>query len=287
MAENLNNKICLITGATSGIGKATALEIAKLGATTILLCRNEKLGNQTAEEIKQKTNNQKIDLFVVDLSSQKEIKEFAEQFKQKYSQLHILINNAGVYLTKRQTTVDNLETTFAVNYLAYFLLTNLLLDVIKKCESARIINVAGSYHTKGKINFDDLQLEKNYNGFTATYQSQLARILFTYELSRQLQATGVTVNCLHPGAIATPMIEKDKDCPKAMKFFYNIGKYFLKSPQKGAETIIYLAVSDEVNNITGKYFVNKEIVLSSPLSYDIALAKQLWDMSLQLIRKNV
>lgn len=287
MAENLNNKTCLITGATSGIGKATALEIAKLGATTILLCRNEKLGNQTAEEIKQKTNNQKLDLFVVDLSSQKKIKEFAQQFKQKYSQLHILINNAGVYLTKRQTTTDNLETTFAVNYLAYFLLTNLLLDVIKKCESARIINVAGSYHTKGKINFDDLQLEKNYNGFTATYQSQLARILFTYELSRQLQATRITVNCLHPGAIATPMIEKDKDCPKAMKIFYNLGKLFLKSPEKGAETIIYLAISDEVNNITGKYFVNKEIVLSSPQSYDIALAKQLWDVSLQFVKKNV
>ena len=209
----MQGKICLVTGASSGIGKATALGLAKMGATVVMVCRDANKGEAALSEIKRNSGSSSVDLLLADLSSQEAIRRLATEYKSKYQQLHVLINNAGVYYTKRHVTVDGLEAMFAVNYLARFLLTNLLLDIIKRSAPARVINVAGAYHAKGKINFDDLQGEKDFDGQRANHQSKLADVLFTYELARRLEGTGVTVNCLHPGMVATDLIDKDKDFP--------------------------------------------------------------------------
>jgi len=277
-------KICMVTGANSGIGKATAMGLAKMGATVVMACRKKEESEAVRVEIQEKSGNDDIDLLIVDLSSQRSVRKLANNFKKKYQQLHVLVNNAGVYFTKRHVTVDGLEMTFAVNYLSRFLLTNLLLDTIKKSAPARVIEVAGAYHTKGAINFDDLQMEQNYDGARANNQSKLANVLFTYELARRLAGTGVTANCLHPGAVATNLLAKDKDLPLRTKFMYKLFKPFFKSPEKGAATTLYLASSPEVRDITGKYFVDKKIRPSSSQSYDVELAKRLWNASLKLAK---
>lgn len=278
----MNGKICLVTGASSGIGKATALGLARMGATVVIVCRDATRGGAALSEIKQKTGHNSIHLLVADLSSQKEIHRLADEYRSRYQHLHVLINNAGVYYTKRHVTVDGLEAMFAVNYLARFLLTNLLLDIIKSSAPARIINVAGAYHAKGKLNFDDLQGEKDFDGQRANHQSKLADVLFTYELARRLKATGVTVNCLHPGMVATDLIDKDKDFPVFFKYLYKLSKPLMKSPAKGAETSIYLASSAEVEGTTSQYFVDKKIAESSPESHDTQLAQRLWGVSAKL-----
>jgi NAD(P)-dependent dehydrogenase (short-subunit alcohol dehydrogenase family) len=280
----MNGKICLVTGANSGIGKATALGLAKIGATVVMVCRDAAKGRAALAEIKQKSGNNSLDLLVADLSSQEAIRRLASEYKSKYHQLHVLVNNAGVYYTKRHVTVDGLEAMFAVNYLARFLLTNLLLDIIKSSAPARVINVAGAYHAKGKITFDDLQGEKDFDGQRANHQSKLADVLFTYELARRLEGTGVTVNCLHPGMVATNLIDKDKDFPVFFKYLYKLSRPLLKSPDKGAETTLYLASSLEVEGITGRYFINKKISPSSPASHDPQLAQRLWAISEKLAK---
>jgi retinol dehydrogenase-14 len=279
---SMQGKICLVTGASSGIGKATALGLAKLGATVVIVCRDSARGEAALSEIKQNSGNNSIDLLIADLSSQEAIRSLANEYKSRYQRLHVLINNAGVYYTKRHVTVDGLEAMFAVNYLARFQLTNLLLDIIKQSAPARIINVAGAYHAKGQINFDDLQGEKDFDGQRANHQSKLADVLFTYELARRLEGTGVTVNCLHPGMVATDLIDKDKDFPMFFKYLYKLSKPLMRSPAKGAETSIYLASSPEVEGVTRQYFINKKIAQSSPASQDVQLAKRLWEVSEKL-----
>ena len=181
----MDGKICLVTGASSGIGKATALGLARMGTTVVMVCRDTNKGQVALAEIRQKSGNNSIDLLVADLSSQAAIRSLASEYRSKYQHLHVLINNAGVYYTKRHVTNDGLEAMFAVNYLAHFLLTNLLLDIIKSSAPARIINVAGAYHAKGRINFDNLQGERDFDGQRANHQSKLADVLFTCELARR------------------------------------------------------------------------------------------------------
>jgi retinol dehydrogenase-14 len=280
----MQGKICLVTGASSGIGKATALGLSRMGATVVMVCRDTAKWQAALAEIRQKSGNNSIDLLVADLSSQEAIRRLASEYKNKYQQLHVLINNAGVYYTKRHVTVDGLEAMFAVNYLAHFLLTNLLLDIIKRSAPARIINVAGAYHAKGKISFDDLQGEKDFDGQRANHQSKLADVLFTYELARRLKRAGVTANCLHPGMVATDLIDKDRDFPVFFKYLYKLSRPLMKSPAKGAETSISLASSPEVEGVTGQYFVNKKIAKSSPESRDVQLAQRLWEVSEKLAK---
>ncbi len=280
----MEGKICLVTGANSGIGKATSLGLARSGATAVMVCRTRETGEAAMTEVKAKSGSEKIYLMVADLASQLSVRRLARDFEGKFSNLHVLINNAGTYSTKRQVTADGIEMTFAVNYLARFLLTNLLLDTLRNSSPARVIDVAGAYHSKGKIDFDDLNGEKFYNGARANNQSKLANVLFTYELARRLKGTNVTTNCLHPGAVATPLIEKDPYYPSYLKFLYRLFKPFLKSPEKGAETILYLASSPEVEHTTGKYFVNKKVTRSSKESYDEALGRKLWERSLRLTK---
>ncbi len=279
----MKQKVCMITGANSGIGRATAQGLAEMGATVVMVCRDRSRGEAAMSEIKRTTGNQAVDLMLADLSSLASVRQLAQDYANRHQRLDVLVNNAGTYFTKRHLTVDGLEALFVVNYLAPFLLTNLLLDLLERSAPARIVNVAGAYHAKGRIDFDDLQGERDYNGTRANNQAKLALVLFTYELARRLADTGVTANCLHPGAVATNLLEKDQDYPPVMRFAYRLFKPFAKSPKKGAETSLYLASSPEVEGATGKYFVNKKAQPSSPESYDAALAARLWEVSADLV----
>ncbi len=272
----LENKTCIITGGNSGIGKAAAIGLAKMGARIVLIVRNHFRGENAIKEIMDATGNKNIELQLCYLSSLESIKECAENIRRHHKKIDVLINNAGAYFSKRHITKDTLEATFEVNYLSRFLFTNLLLDLIAKEGGGRIINVNGEYHRHGKINFDDLQFSKMYSGFCAASRAKLADLLFVYELSRKLDRQLVTVNALHPGVVATKAVENDPDASIMRKVFYRIIKPFLSSPEKGAETILYLASNNEIKNVTGKYFVNKKAVASSSKSYDEATAKKLW-----------
>jgi len=274
---SMEGKRCIITGANSGIGKATAISLAKMNATVIMLCRNKERGEEAQKEIIELTGNNNIDLFICDLSSQKEIRNFVPEFKSKYQNLHVLINNAGVMLSKRNISVDGFEMNFAVNHLAPFLLTNLLLDILKKSAPSRIINVGSAAHRMGKIDFEDLQRENKKGRPMGLYgSSKLAMTLVSYELSRKLEGSNVTVNVVHPGLINTNL---GRDRSSTSKGF---AKKFFKSPEIGAETSIFLATSPEVEGITGKYFTKKKTKPSSKESYNEEYAKRLWEISLEM-----
>ncbi|MGH9876930.1 MAG: SDR family oxidoreductase [Nitrososphaerales archaeon] len=268
-----------MTGANSGIGKATALGLSKMGATVVMVCRDRTRGEEALAEIKAASTNSSLDLMLSDLSSQASIRRLAKDFQEKYKQLHVLVNNAGVAPMKRSLTVDGLETTFAVNHLAPFLLTNLLLDVLKASAPSRIVNVSSSAHMRSKMDFDDLQGQKNFGVFRAYSQSKLANVLFTYELARKLEGTGVTVNAVHPGVVRTNL---GRDSTGIVRLGFSVMQPFLKTPEQGAATSVYLASSPEVEGVTGKYFVNKKEVSSSKESYGEAVARRLWEVSEQL-----
>ena len=270
----MEGKICIITGANSGIGKATAIGLAMMNATIVMMCRSKERGEEVQKEIIELTGNKKVDLLLCDLSSQESIRKFVSEFKSKYQKLHILINNAGVMLSKRVVSVDGLEMNFAVNYLAPFLLTNLLLDVLKKSAPSRIINVSSAAHRMAKMDFDDLQSEKRkYRLFKIYGISKLALMLFSYELNRRLEGTSVTVNTVHPGVVNTNLGQDQSSFSKGF------AKLFFKKPEKGAETSIYLASSQEVEGITGKYFAKKQQKQSSEESYNEDYAKRMWELS--------
>jgi NAD(P)-dependent dehydrogenase (short-subunit alcohol dehydrogenase family) len=276
------DRICLITGADSGIGKAAAKLLAQLDITLLLVSRNHVRGERAVKEIEADCNAD-LFLFIADLSSQESIRNLVKKIKEKFKKIDVLINNVGARFSKRYLTVDGIEATFAVNYLSRFLLTNLLLDLLKESEQGRIINVSGEFHRKGKINFDDLNLKENYSASTASAQSKLADILFTYSLAEKLKNTNITANCMHPGSVATNIIYSDPDAGAGIKSLYAVSSLFLSKPEKGAETVIYLATTQNVSSITGKYFINKKTVESSPLSYDKELGSKLWEVSENLI----
>src|SRR6266849_6672341 len=278
---SMQGKACMVTGANSGIGKATALGLAQMGANVVMVARDRARGEVAQNEGKAKSGNNSVDLLVADLSSQQSIRQLVENFKQHYEQLHVLINNAGVFMLTRRETVDGLEITFAVNYLAPFLLTNLLLDVLKASAPARIVNVSSEAHENGYIKMDDLQAKKNYRPFRAYGQSKLALVMFTYELARRLQGTGVTANCLHPGFVATNIGQSGMGL--ASRIVTRLIFAFGISPQEGAKTSIYLASSPEVEGVTGKYFVKSIPKRSAPISYGESLQRQLWEESVKLV----
>jgi len=279
----MQGKACMVTGANSGIGKATALGLAQVGANVVMVARDRARGEVAQNEVKAKSGNNSVDLLVADLSSQQSIRQLVENFKQHYKQLYVLINNAGVFMLTRRETVDGLEITFAVNYLAPFLLTNLLLDVLKASAPARIVNVSSEAHENGYIKMDDLQAKKNYRPFRAYGQSKLALVMFTYELARRLQGTGVTANCLHPGFVATN-IGQSGVVPVARPVAKFVLSFLGISPEEGAKTSIYLATSTDVEDVTGKYFVKSVIRRSAPISYDESLQRQLWEESAKLVK---
>lgn len=277
----MQGKVCMVTGANSGIGKATALALAQMGATVVMVCRNRARGEQAMSDITTKSGNNAVALLLADLSSQQSIRQLVEHFQRRYTHLHVLINNAGAAFPGRRETVDGLEMTFAVNYLAPFLLTNLLLDVLKASSPARIVNVSSNSHEAGYIQMDDLQEEEHYRSMRVYGQAKLAVVLFTYELARRLHGTGVTANCLHPGFVATHFGQRDAG--PAFRLLVKVIGSFGASPAKGAKTSIYLASSPEVEGITSNYFVKSIPRRSAAISYDTSLHRQLWEQSAKLV----
>lgn len=272
----LRDRTWLVTGANSGIGKAIALGLARLGGTVVMACRDANRGEAARLEIVRESGNPNVALMIVDLASESSIRSFADEFQRAYPRLDALVNNAGVYTSHRDVTADGLERQFEVNYLSGFLLTQLLLDLLKKSAPSRIVNVSSAAHKGGRIRFDDLQGERRYFGFRAYSQSKLAQVLFTRELARRLEGTGVTVNACHPGVIRTNL------AMGGTSLAVRVVKMFLRSPEKGAETPIYLAASPEVEGITGEYFVRKHTRLPSLWAQDPAIARRLFDVSLEL-----
>jgi len=280
----LDNKVSIITGANTGIGYETAKDFAARNAHVILACRNKEKGENAVNRIKEevtksdpniKLEDIKIEFMELDLSSLNSVRNFVKEFKSRDLPLHLLINNAGIMNTPYGKTQDGFEQQFGTNHLGHFLLTNLLLDDIKKSAPARIINVSSSAHFMGKINFDDLMSEKSYGGWAAYGQSKLANVMFTYELARKLEGTGVTVNAVHPGAVATELGRHT--------FYINFISGVFRSPYKGALTTIYVAVSPEASNITGKYWADTVVKSSSSASYNVEDQKKLWDISAKLV----
>lgn len=272
----MKNKIVLITGANSGIGKATAIGLATLGATVVIGCRSKQRGTEAVEEIKKASGNPNVDLLLIDLASQQSVRKAAEDFKNRYGQLNVLINNAGVFLPKRVVTEDGIEKTFATNYLGHFLLTHLLLDTLKASAPSRIVCVA-SKHSGIKINFDDLMLEKKFSTLAAVGPTKLGLVILAKELSKRLYGTGVTINSLHPGLVKTTLL---KDTGLFIRLLFKLIPQV--TPEKGAETSIYLASSPDVENVTGKFFSNKKEEATSAGANDEATNKRFYELSLKL-----
>ena len=281
MSANLEDRVFLVTGANSGIGKATALGLARLGGTVVMACRSATRGEAARQDVVRDSGNSSVYLEIVDLASEESTRSFAEEFQRKYPRLDVLINNAGVYTAHREVTPDGLERTFEVNYLSGFLLTHLLLDLLKKSAPSRIVNVSSRAHSGGTIHFDDLQGEQRYGGFGAYGQSKLAQVLFTRELARRLEGTRVTVNACHPGVIRTNL---GMGGTSAVVRFVRL---FFKGPEKGAQTPIYLAVSPEVERVTGQYFANKHVREPSREAQDPNVARRLFDVSKELAHLSV
>jgi NAD(P)-dependent dehydrogenase (short-subunit alcohol dehydrogenase family) len=280
----IEGKTCLITGSTSGIGKEIAIGLAKMKANVILVGRNKAKCQETAEEICRNasvdTTKNQVSYLLADLSSQGSIHQLAKKFLDSYQSLDILINNAGVFLSRRLTSVDGIEYTFAVNHLAPFLLTNLLFERMKASSPSRIITTSSVAHRGAHINFNNLQFERGkYNGVKAYRQSKLANILFSKELARRSSGTGVTSNCFHPGGVRTNLIQSS---PWHYRLIWLIITPFLISPRKGADTAVYLASSPMVENVSGEYFVNRKSVEPSGLADDSQLAVKLWMISEEL-----
>jgi NAD(P)-dependent dehydrogenase (short-subunit alcohol dehydrogenase family) len=274
-------KTILITGGSSGIGLATAEALAAQGAEIILAARSEAKLKEAKLQIETKTGNNKIRYYVADFSSQKSIRSLADQVKENYEKIDVLINNAGGVFPEFKLNADGLEMTIGTNHFAYFLLTNLLLDLVKKSDYARIVNVASGSHYSGKIDFESFTKNKGYFILRAYAQSKLANVLFTAELAERLKGTQVTVNCLHPGFVKTDI--GNKDTQWFSKLFWTLSsKLAGLSVENGAKTSIYLASSDEVKGVTGKYFDKCKEKDPAPLAKDKNLQKELWRVSEQL-----
>ena len=274
------NKIVLITGANSGVGKSLALQSALKRSTVVMVCRNKDKGEKARDEIISISKNESVHLIIADLSSLDSIKKASEEFKSNFNNLHILVNNAGINLPQRELTVDGYEKVFATNHLAYFYLTSLLLDVLKSSAPSRIINVASNAHSE--IDLNDLMCEKKYDQFKTYSRSKMANILFTYELAERLNGTQITVNAVHPGVVNTNIYNTVHGVPK---FIIKLIMPFFITPDKSAEYIIPLMYSDKFNNVTGKYFVKTKEADTKKGSYDTETQKKLWSISENLINK--
>ncbi len=273
----LTGKIAIVTGANSGMGMATTAALADMGATVVMLCRNEKRGKEALELLKQRAERQ-LDLMLCDLGDFASIRNFADAFRKKYEKLDILVNNAGFISLDRQITKDGLERQFGVNHMGHFILTMKLVDLIP--DGGRIVNVASGAHKTGKIHFEDINLSKGFNVIKAYSQSKLANVLFTRELARRLQEKKILVNCCHPGAVATNIgVSRDTGFGKTIT---GMLKPFFQTPENGARTAIYLASDESVAGITGEYFYRCRVAKSSKRSKDTELAKRLFAFSVEL-----
>jgi len=275
---DMSGRTCMITGATNGIGKAAAMELASLGAGLVLVGRNRERGERTVEEVRRASGNDDVSLVLADLSSQAEIRQLAKDFLAGGRPLHVLLNNAGVVNLRREESVDGIEATFAVNHLAYFLLTELLLERLKQNAPARIVSVASDAHAQsgGRLDFDDLESRKRYSTMRVYGKSKLANILFTRELARRLEGTGVTANCLHPGFVGSNFARNNG---AIASLAMTLLRPFARSPEKGAESAVYLCSSAEVDNVSGEYFFNCKARPPKEFARNHEDARRLWEVS--------
>lgn len=274
----MSGKICMVTGANSGIGKEVSRELARMGANVVLVCRSKEKGDDTIEEISKDTGRKSLELMIADFASLTSVRKLVSDFTKTHDKLHVLVNNAGLIIGRRIVTEDGLEETFQVNYLSHFLLTNLLLDTMKKSAPSRIVNVSSSAHYSGHIDYDNLNGERKYSTLRAYSDSKLEQVLFTYELANRLQGSGVTVNAVHPGAVRTHWGDEGG----LWSIGIRIARPFLISPAKGAMTPLYVATSPKLEGVSGKYFSNMKEESSSKESYDNSIASRLWRESIKL-----
>ena len=270
----MSGKICIVTGANSGIGKETALGLAQMGARVVMVCRNAEKGKAVLEEIRRESGSSQVELLIADMSSQVSVRVLAEQIRQRCPRLDVLVNNAGGAVPARTLSADGFELTLATNYLGAALLTLLLLDLLKASAPSRIVNVSSSEAQQARLDMHDLQFERRkYRGFAAYGQAKLLMNTFTFELARRLAGTGVTANCLHPGAVATNIWSA---VPLILKPIIAVVKPFMLSSKQGAAVSLYLAASPEVAQVSGEYFVKSKPAKSKPLSRDPKLMAEVW-----------
>jgi retinol dehydrogenase 12 len=277
---NLRGKVCLLTGATRGIGRAAANALARTGLTLVLVGRDRPRVEDTVREVRAATGQGNVEGLVADLSLRGEVRRLASEVRARYPRLDVLVNNAGAIFTRREETSEGTEKTLALNHLAYFLLTLELLDLLKASAPSRVVNVASEAHRGTRLDFDDLESKKDYSGLRVYGQSKLMNILFTAELARRLAGTGVTVNSLHPGVVATGF---GQNTPGLFKSLVRLAAPFLTTPEKGAKTLVYLATSPEVEGVTGKYFTKSREERPSPRARDLEMAGKLWEASERLV----
>ena len=277
----MDGKLCMVTGATAGIGYYTALEIARMGGSIVIIGRDPMKCTSSVETIIESTGNQSVEYLLADLSSQAQIRAASKSFYERHDHLDVLVNNAGAFFLRRKFSVDGIEMTWAVNHLAYFLLTNLLFDALKASQGARVVNVSSGSHYNEHLDFSDLELRKFYNPMQAYGRSKLANILFTYELARRMAGTGISSNALTPGRVATDIWKKVNRWLTPL--INPVMQRIAQTPLEGAQTSIYLATSPEVEGISGKYYADKSPVRSSSVSYDVEAAQRLWEISLQMV----
>jgi retinol dehydrogenase 12 len=280
MTSNLRGKVCLLTGATRGIGRAAADALARSGLTLVLVGRDGPKVEETVRAVRSATGQSQVEGLVADLSLSSEVRRLAQEVRQRYSRLDVLINNAGAIFTRREETAEGREKTLALNHLGYFLLTLELLDLLKASAPARVVNVASDAHRGMRLDFEDLENRKNYSGLRVYGQSKLMNILFTNELARRLEGTHVTVNALHPGVVATGF---GQNTPGIFRSLVKLAAPFMRTPEKGAETLVYLATSPEVEGVTGQYFHNSKRAVSTPAARNPESARKLWEASEKLL----
>ncbi len=277
---DLSGKTALVTGASSGIGLEASVKLAKYGAEVLMVARDPKRGEAARADVARRSGSDAVSLLLCDFASQAATRALADEVKRKAKRLDILVNNAGSVSSKRQVTADGIEQTFAVNHLGYFLLTNLLLDLVVASAPARIVNVSSIGHRQGTLDFDDLGFERGYGIMKAYSRSKLANVLFTSELARRLEGKGVTVNALHPGAVATHIWSH---APAIARPLLAVAKLFMISPEEGGDRIVYLATSPEVEGKTGGYYEKNRLVTPARLACDATLASRLWTVSTDLV----
>jgi NAD(P)-dependent dehydrogenase (short-subunit alcohol dehydrogenase family) len=280
-AMSMTGKNVLITGGTGGIGRAAAIALASMGARVGITGRDRARAEHAAVAIARESGNPSVDVFVADMSSQAEVRRLADEVLAAYPRLHVLLNNVGGFWANRHVTHDGLEHTFALNHLAPFLLTNLLLERLIASAPARVVTVSSGAHSMGRIDFDDLMGDGTYSGQRAYNQSKLANVMFTYEMARRLQESGVTATVLHPGMTSTGF--GAEDTARGWRPLIAVMRPFMKKPRQGAETPVYLASSPEAEGLTGQYFADRQVKQSSDLSYDAEAAARLWRVSADLV----
>jgi NAD(P)-dependent dehydrogenase (short-subunit alcohol dehydrogenase family) len=276
----MRGKVCMVTGANSGLGLVTVHELARRGAEVVLVCRDAAKGQRAIDEVRAAVPGSSLDLLLADFASLDDVRRLARDYDASGRRLDVLVNNAGLMLTERRTTRDGFEYTFAVNHLAPFLLTNLLLDSLRRSGSSRIVNVASRAHTRASLDFDDLNSERRFDGWTVYCRSKLCNVLFNRELARRIAGSGVTANALHPGVIATGF---GREATGLWKWALALARSFMATPEKGADTQVYLACAPEVAGVNGAYFVNRRQVATSAAGADEAAARRLWETSARMV----